>query len=61
MKIFKRKNKAEDLSELYRSFTKVEKRELNESDFKNWMQDIILKHHPINRKIYDYDFCRKHA
>ena len=53
MKIFKRKKKIKDLSELYKSFTKVEQREFNESDFKNWMQEVILKYHPINRKIFD--------
>ena len=53
MKIFKRKKKAEDLSELYKSFTKVEQREFIETEFKRWRQDIVLNHHPINRQIFD--------
>lgn len=61
MKIFKRKKKSEDLSELYKSFTKVEPREVTGIDFQNWWLEVIQNYHPINRQIYDYDFCRKHA
>ena len=53
MKIFKRKKKIEDLSELYKSFTKVEPREVSEAEFQRWRQAVILNYHPINRQIFD--------
>lgn len=53
MKIFKRKKKMEDLSELYKSFTKVEPREVTKKELQIWWNEIILKYHEVNRQIFD--------
>lgn len=53
MKIFKRKKKIEDLSELYKSFTKVEPREATNKEIQIWWNEIILHYHEINRQIFD--------
>lgn len=40
--------------ELTDSFIRIQERQVNESEFKEWYSEIVFRYHPINNKIFNH-------
>lgn len=40
--------------ELTDSFTKINERQVTETEFKEWYSEIVFRHHPINNQIFNH-------